>query len=149
MWIHPFSINHVRNIVLGHLSGPRDSIPACSVSSLFILLITRLSSLRTLTLAKKLLANDKIIAYCQTISSQKHYIKSSKQWKWTCTVVIRLNLLQVRFSVWPWIENARTKQKQQTNGNRAIWLVHRTDTKARGFWLVKRTFGWKNCLRTF
>ena len=46
--------------------------------------------------------------------------------------------------VWPWNENARTKQKQQTNGNRAIWLVYRTDTNARGFWLVKRTLGWKN-----
>ena len=46
--------------------------------------------------------------------------------------------------VWPWNENARTKQKQQTKGNRAIWLVYRTDTNARGFWLVKRTLGWKN-----
>ena len=36
------------------------------------------------------------------------------------------------------------KQKQQTNGNRAIWLVYRTDTNARGFCLVKRTLGWKN-----
>ena len=44
---------------------------------------------------------------------------------------------------WPWNENARTKQKQQTNGNRAIWLVYRTDTNVRGFWLVKRTHGWK------
>ena len=46
--------------------------------------------------------------------------------------------------VWPWNENAQTKQKQQTNGNRALWLVCRTDTNARGFWLVKRTLGWKN-----
>ena len=46
--------------------------------------------------------------------------------------------------VWPWNENERTKQKKQTNGNRAIWLVYRTDTNARGFWLVKRTLGWKN-----
>ena len=38
----------------------------------------------------------------------------------------------------PWNENARTKQKQQTKENRAIWLVYRTDTKERGFWLVKR-----------
>ena len=45
---------------------------------------------------------------------------------------------------WPWNENARTKQKQQTNGNRAIWLVYRTDTNPRGFWLVKRTLWWKN-----
>ena len=46
--------------------------------------------------------------------------------------------------VWPWNENARTKQKQQTNGNKAIWLVYGTDTNAPGFWLVKRTLGWKN-----
>ena len=45
--------------------------------------------------------------------------------------------------VWSWNENAPTKQKQQTNGNRAIWLVCWTDTNARGVWLVKRTFGWK------
>ena len=46
--------------------------------------------------------------------------------------------------VWSWNENARTRQKQQTNENRAIWLVCRTDTNAGGFWLVKRTLGWKN-----
>ena len=46
--------------------------------------------------------------------------------------------------VWPWNGNARTKQRQQTNGDRAIWLVYRTDTNVPGFWLVKRTFGWKN-----
>ena len=44
----------------------------------------------------------------------------------------------------PWNENARTKQKQQKNGMRAIWLVYRTDTYAPGFWLVKRTLGLKN-----
>ena len=45
--------------------------------------------------------------------------------------------------VWPWNENAQTKQKQQTNGIRAIWLVYRTDANACGFWLVKQTLGWK------
>ena len=45
--------------------------------------------------------------------------------------------------VWPWHENARTKQKQQTNENRAIWLVYRIYTNACGFWLVKRTRGGK------
>ena len=45
---------------------------------------------------------------------------------------------------WPWDENARTKQKQQTNGSWAIWLIYRMDTNTRGFWLVKRTLGWKN-----
>ena len=41
--------------------------------------------------------------------------------------------------VWPWNENARTKQ--QTKGNRVIWLVYRTDTNVRGVWLVKWTHG--------
>ena len=36
------------------------------------------------------------------------------------------------------------KTETKKNGNRAIWLVYRTDTNARGFWLVKRTLGWKN-----
>ena len=42
-----------------------------------------------------------------------------------------------------WNKNARTKQKQQTNENRAILLVYRTDANARGFWLVMWTLGWK------
>ena len=46
--------------------------------------------------------------------------------------------------VWPWNKNPLTKQKLQTNGNRAILLVYRTDTDTPGFWLVKRTLGWKN-----
>ena len=47
--------------------------------------------------------------------------------------------------VWPWNENARRKEDQQTNAKyKAILLVYRTDTNARGFWLVKRTLGWKN-----
>ena len=46
--------------------------------------------------------------------------------------------------VWPWNNNAKTIQKQQTNRNGAIWLVYRTRTNAGGFWLVKRTLGWKN-----
>ena len=46
--------------------------------------------------------------------------------------------------VWHFNENARTKQKQQTNGNNAILLVYRTDTNARGISLVERMLGWKN-----
>ena len=46
----------------------------------------------------------------------------------------------------PWNEKARTKQKQQTNGNRAIWLVYQTDTNVHGFWLVKRTLWGKNSM---
>ena len=46
--------------------------------------------------------------------------------------------------VWPWNENPRKQQIQQTNGNRAIWLVYRTNTNVRGYWLVKQTLAWKN-----
>ena len=35
----------------------------------------------------------------------------------------------------------KREQKEQTNENRAIWLVYRMDTNARGFWLVKQTHG--------
>ena len=48
--------------------------------------------------------------------------------------------------VWPWNENAQTKQKQRANGNSAIWLVYWTDLNALGFWLVKQTLGWKNVM---
>ena len=57
-------------------------------------------------------------------------------------MVQKLNIRAI--FVWPWNKNARTIQKQQTNRNRAIWLVYRTHTNAGGFWLVKRTLGWKN-----
>ena len=51
--------------------------------------------------------------------------------------------------LWPWNGNARTKQKPQTNGNRAVWLVYQT-TNARGFWLmVKRTLRWNNLAEVF
>ena len=39
----------------------------------------------------------------------------------------------------------RANKTETTNErNRVIWFVYRTDTNARGFWLVKRTLGWKN-----
>ena len=54
------------------------------------------------------------------------------------------NFLHKSIFSWPWNENSRTKQKQQTNGNRAIWLVYRRDTNARGFgWLSERSPGEK------
>ena len=44
-------------------------------------------------------------------------------------------------------ENARTNQEQQTNRNRAIWLVYRTDTNVGGCcWLSKRSSCPKNFL---
>ena len=50
------------------------------------------------------------------------------------------NFLHKSIFSWPWNENSRTKQKQQTNGNRAIWLVYRRGTNARGFgWLSERS----------
>ena len=57
---------------------------------------------------------------------------------------VNILLAAVLDLVWQWNVNARTKQKQQRHGNRAIWLVYWTDTNARGFWLVKRPRGWKN-----
>ena len=43
-------------------------------------------------------------------------------------------------------ENVPTRQKQETNGIRAIWLVYQIDydTNVHGFWLVNRTLGCKN-----
>ena len=38
----------------------------------------------------------------------------------------------------------QNRNNVQTNESRAIWLVYPTETNARGFWLVKRTLGWKN-----
>ena len=49
--------------------------------------------------------------------------------------------------VWHWNENARTKQKQQTNGNSLIdWFIERIQTRVAFGWLVKRMLGWKNFL---
>ena len=45
-------------------------------------------------------------------------------------------------------DDLEMKTREQNRNNKrvgtAIWLVYRTDTNARGFWLVKRTLGWKN-----
>ena len=38
------------------------------------------------------------------------------------------------------------KWQRANNTETAIWLVYRTDTNARGFWLVKRTLRWKNLI---
>ena len=45
-----------------------------------------------------------------------------------------------RFSLRPWNENARTKHNQQTNGNRAIWLViERIQTRVAFGWWSERS----------
>ena len=64
----------------------------------------------------------------------------SKRFFWTKVYATILSESHRAIFVWPWNENTRTKQKQQTNGNRAIWLVYRKGTKERGFWLVN---AWK------
>ena len=53
--------------------------------------------------------------------------------------------------VWPWNESARTKQKQQMNGNRAIWLVYRTDRQTRlaFHWLSECSGEKTSCPRAF
>ena len=51
--------------------------------------------------------------------------------------VISCEMLDIRaIFVWPWNENARTKQKQQTNGNSLIdWFIERTQTRVAFGWL--------------
>ena len=71
---------------------------------LLILSITLPYALWSLTLTKKLLANDKIKTSCSTNTLPKHYIKRYKQQKWTFqkpTTAIRFNLLEVCPSVPP------------------------------------------------
>ena len=60
---------------------------------------------------------------------------------WSYSVLLRY--IRAIF-MWLWNENAPTKQKQESNGIRAIWLVYQIDTNVHGFWLVNRTLGWKN-----
>ena len=55
------------------------------------------------------------------------------------------NILGIkRFSYDLEMKMRKTKQKEQTNTNKAIWLVYQSDINTHGFWLVKRTLGWKN-----
>ena len=73
---------------------------------LLILSVTLPYALWSLTLKKKLLANDKIKASCSTNTLPKHYIKRYKQQKWTFqkpTTAIRFNLLEVCPSVPPFV----------------------------------------------
>ena len=73
---------------------------------LLILSITLPYALWSLTLTKKLLANDKIKASCSTNTLPKHYIKRYKQQKWTFqkpTTANRFNLLEVCPSVPPFV----------------------------------------------
>ena len=73
---------------------------------LLILSVTLPYALWSLTLTKKLLANDKIKASCSTNTLPKHYIKRYKQQKWTFqkpTTTIRFNLLEVCPSVPPFV----------------------------------------------
>ena len=67
-------------------------------------------------------------------------------WVWMFSGCQNYDLLEVieRFSYDLEMKTSWAKQKQQTNGNRAIWLVYRTDTNTCGFWLVKQMCGWKN-----
>ena len=69
----------------------------------------------------------------------------SPDWKiWAGTLLMRNRLIE-RFSYdIEMKKNLEIKKKQQTDGNRAIWLVYRPYKNARGFCLVKRTLGWKN-----
>ena len=78
-------------------------------------------------------------AYYSTVSYRKGYIYSFDF----------LILLIDRFSSDLEMKTHEQNKKKQTNGNRAIWLVYRTDTKARGFWLVNARVKKNSCPRTF
>ena len=44
----------------------------------------------------------------------------------------------------------KTREQNKTKktiGNRAIWLIYRTNINTCWFWLIKRTLGWKNFVR--
>ena len=61
------------------------------------------------------------------------------------TIIRTMIILMIeRFSYDLEMKTREQNRKNKRNGNRAIWLVCRTDTNASGFWLVKRTLGWKN-----
>ena len=79
-------------------------------------------------------------------------------------ILIRVNgtLNRTKFNRWKFVRfpvnvalierffhDLETKTREQRNRNKTrteIWLVYRTDTNARGFWLVRQTLGWKNFL---
>ena len=65
--------------------------------------------------------------------------------------VISCEMLDIRaIFVWPWNENARTKQKQQTKGNSLIdWFIERIQTRVAFGWLSECSGEKTSCLRTF
>ena len=88
---------------------------------------------------------DKLVAGEFSTSVPPFLSFSSEQSKPSCKSPLNRGIF-----VWPWNENEQTNQKQQTNGKRAIWLVYRTDTKARGFgWLSESSGEKTSCPRTF
>ena len=77
-------------------------------------------------------------------SLRGEWIKKVVLLKISCPSLSYKYCLDRAIFLWPWNQNAHTNQKQQTNENRATWLECQTDRNTRGFWLVKRTLGWKN-----
>ena len=66
-------------------------------------------------------------------------VKSKARRKVNIKLVYKIYYLIQQFSY-----DFEVKTREQNSENRAIWFVCRTDTNARGFWLVKQTLGWKN-----
>ena len=66
-------------------------------------------------------------------------------WRTWC----HLKTLNIRaIFVWPWNENARTKQKQQTNGNSLIdWFIERIQTHVAFGWLSECQYHYQWILR--
>ena len=118
----PTDTNNISNKVPARML--RRFIFACAWSDIFCLFFFRNELLKTRQLAVTKLFNllklstDDTAKYVRLLRS--HFL-------------FTLLFFNRAIFVWPWHENARTKQKQQTNGNREIWLVYRTDTNACGF----------------
>ena len=82
--------------------------------------------------------NCRVFFFNKTSSTLRNY----RRIEYASLTVLRQSDFRMTLK-WRLNENSRTKQKQQTNENRAIWLVYQTDTNAHGFWLVRRTLWWQ------
>ena len=55
-----------------------------------------------------------------------HHFETERETHWPVPNKKKSIIIKKVIFMWPWNENAWTKQKQQTNGNRKIWLIYRT-----------------------
>ena len=59
---------------------------------------------------------------------------------WLLVYIGRIEATFEAIFIWPWNENGRTKQKQQTNGiERFDWFIERIQTRVAFGWLSERS----------